>query len=142
LRLAADFLAAGLRFAADFRFAGLRLAADFLAAGLRFAADFRFAGFRLAADFLAAGLRLAADFRFAGFRLAADFLLAAAMLPPSLPFVSGSRNWPLRRHALQAPPFPFAHTAPHAVSLITTERVVEALDPNGTLAADPLGLPR
>jgi len=121
-----------LRFAADFfRAAGLRFAADFLAAGLRLAAVF----FR-AVDFFAAGRLRAADFF-----LAALFLLAAAMLPPSLLYV-GSSLWALRRHALEAPAFPFAHAAPNAVALIAAERVVEAFDANGTLAADPLSLPR
>ena len=71
-------------------------------------------------------------------------LSCAAMLPPSLSVrvVRALGDWPLRRHPLQAPPLPFAHAAPHAVSFIATERVVEALDANGTLAADPLRLPR
>ena len=47
----------------------------------------------------------------------------------------------LRRHPFEAPPFPFAHPAPHAVPLIAAKRVVEALDPNGALRADAFGLP-
>src|SRR4029450_12455126 len=46
------------------------------------------------------------------------------------------------RHALQASPFPLAHPAPHAVALVASERVVQALDANGTVGADPLCLSR
>jgi hypothetical protein len=63
--------------------------------------------------------------------------LAAAMLPPPLSLLNISG-----RHALQASAFPFAHASPYPVSLIAAECVVEAFDADGTLAADPLGLPR
>src|SRR6266550_239094 len=59
-------------------------------------------------------------------------------LPPFVPSPSGLSG----RHAFQAPPFPFAHPAPHAVAFIAAEGVVEAFDADGTLATDPLGLPR
>src|SRR5438477_172709 len=55
---------------------------------------------------------------------------------PSSPFsLSG-------RHAFQAPPFPFAHTPPYAIPFIAAEGVVQTFDADGTLATDPLGLPR
>jgi hypothetical protein len=142
------FLRAGLRAAVFFLRAGLR-AADFLAllflrAGLRaadfFAAVFLLAGLRaavfLAVLFLRAGLR-AAVFLAAGLFRAAVFL-AAIPVPLSSVVTKGLG---LRRHPFEAPSFPFAHPAPHAVSLIATKRVVEALDPNGALRADAFGLP-
>ena len=46
------------------------------------------------------------------------------------------------RHALQASTLPFTHPAPHAVTFVAAEGVVEAFDPNGAFTADPLGLPR
>src|SRR5206468_3399084 len=46
------------------------------------------------------------------------------------------------RHAFQAPPFPFAHAPPHAIPFIAAEGVVQTFDADGTLATDPLGLPR
>jgi hypothetical protein len=46
------------------------------------------------------------------------------------------------RHAFQASPFSFAHPSPHPVPLIATKGVVEALDANRTIGADPLRLPR
>ncbi len=86
-----------------------------------------------AAVFLAAGLRAASSW----------------LLPCLLPFpccLVGVRRTVVGRssgrHALQASALPFAHAPPHAVSLVTTEGVVQALDADGTLAADPLGLPR
>jgi len=164
-RVAAAFLPAAARLV-DFRLAGLRavdfLAAVFLRAGLR-AADFLAAVFLLAvvrflvaaaffaAVFLLAVVRflVAAAFFAAVFRrvvvrfLAAGRFLAAvfrAAIPS--PFPSWITKGPgLRRHPFEASPFPFAHPAPDAVPLVTTERVVEALDPNGTLRADAFGLP-
>lgn len=127
LRAVDFFFAADLR-RVVFLFAVFR----FLVAAPFFAAVFLFAVFRflVAAPFLAAVERLAL-FRFVDF-LAVDFFLAGDMVTP----------FPLsRRHALQASPFPFAHPSPHPISLVTTERVVEALDANGTVSADPLGLP-
>jgi hypothetical protein len=152
LRAVAFFLAAGLRAvvffrAADLRavvffLAGLRAPVFFLAADLRAVVFLRAAGLR-AAVLRAAGLRAAALRRVDVVFRAVDLLravvfLAAAMLPPSFPLsdlVSG-------RHALQAPSFPFTHAAPDSIPLVAAKGVVEALDPNGTLAADPLGLPR
>jgi hypothetical protein len=57
--------------------------------------------------------------------------------PSVTPFPS-----PSGRHALQASSFPFAHPTPHAVALVAPERVVQALDTNGTVRADPLRLSR
>jgi hypothetical protein len=77
----------------------------------------------LAEDFLA-------DF------LALDFFLAAGMVtssPSSL--CSGG-------HALQSPAFPFAHATPHPIPLVATQGVIQALDANRTVGADPLGLSR
>jgi hypothetical protein len=137
---AVAFLRAGLRAAVFFLRAGLR-AADFLAvlflrAGLRaavfFAAVFLLTGLR-AADFLAV-LFLRAGLR-AAVLLVADLFRAAvfrAAIPVPLSSVV-TKGLGLRRHPFEAPSFPFAHPAPHAVSLITTKRVVEALDPNGAL---------
>jgi hypothetical protein len=129
--LAEDFLAvdffAELFFAVDF------LAVDFLAVDF-LAVDF-LAVDLLAEDFLAedffAELFFAVDFLAVDF-LAVDFL-AAGM------FTSFQRS---RRHALQASSFPFAHAAPHAVALVPAQGVVQALDPNGALGADPLRLSR
>src|SRR5437870_2138071 len=45
------------------------------------------------------------------------------------------------RHALQASSFALAHAAPHAVALVPTEGVVQALDTDRAVRADPLGLP-
>jgi hypothetical protein len=142
------FLAAGLRAAVFLRVvflrAGLR-AAVFLAAGflrvvfLRvafFAAVLRFAvvRFLVAADFLAAVERLAL------FR----FLVAAAFFPAVDLFFAGDIGHPLPsvsgRHALQASPFSFAHPSPYPVPLIAAKGIVEALDANRTIGADPLGL--
>jgi hypothetical protein len=138
---AVDFLAP-VRFlvAAAFRPAMDRLAAvrflvavAFLAVSLRPAVD-RLAAVRflVAAAFLPAAERLADD-RFAVERR--DVLLFAIAIPVLLPV-------PLGRHPLEASTFPFAHAPPHSVAFIATERVVEALDAHGTLAADPLGFPR
>src|SRR6266550_2537644 len=60
------------------------------------------------------------------------------VMPPFVPSPFGLSG----RHAFQAPPFPFAHTPPHAVPFIAAEGVVETLDAHGTLATEPLGLPR
>jgi hypothetical protein len=155
LRLAVDLRAAVLRLAAPFRAAVFRFAvvvrrfaAPFLAAVFRFAvvvrrfaAVLRVPTFRLAvllrapAVLRAAVLRLADDFlRRAGFRAAELFVAAAIRVPPFA--------LPLRRHPLQASTFPLAHTAPHPVPLIATQRVVQTFDANGTLRADTLRLPR
>ena len=90
-------------------------------------------------------------------RLARGRLLRCHSRPPFLPaFLPASGGYARalftlapraprpgsRRHPFEASPFPFAHATPHAVPLIATERVVEAFDPNGTLSADPFGLPR
>jgi|SRR5437879_1878409 len=47
-----------------------------------------------------------------------------------------------RRHALQAPAFPLAHSSPHPIPFVASQGVVEAFDAHGALGADPLGLPR
>jgi hypothetical protein len=47
-----------------------------------------------------------------------------------------------RSHALEPAPLPLAHAAPHAVSLVAAQGVVQALDADGALGADALGLPR
>src|SRR2546426_1368888 len=47
-----------------------------------------------------------------------------------------------RRHALQAPALPLAHSSPHPIAFVASEGVVEALDANGALGADPFGLAR
>jgi hypothetical protein len=122
LRVAAAFFAAVDRLA----LLRLRVAAAFFAAG-----RFRAVVF-LRATVLLAGRRFAALF----FALLL-FLAIAMRCPLSLRSLSISG-----RHAFQASPFPFAHPTPHAVPLIATECVVQALDANGTLATDPLGLPR
>jgi hypothetical protein len=162
LRAAVFFLRAGLRaadfFAVLFLRAGLR-AAVFLRPVVRFlvAAAFLPAVFRRAVVlFLVAAAFLPAADRFAvfRFRVAADFFAAAdlfaaglfraavflAAIPVPLSSVV-TKGLGLRRHPFEAPSFPFAHPAPHAVSLIATKRVVEALDPNGALRADAFGLP-
>jgi hypothetical protein len=137
LRLAVDLRAAVLRLAAPFRAAVFR----FAVVVRRFAAVLRVPTFRLAvllrapAVLRAAVLRLADDFlRRAGFRAAELFVAAAIRVPPFA--------LPLRRHPLQASTFPLAHTAPHPVPLIATQRVVQTFDANGTLRADTLRLPR
>jgi hypothetical protein len=110
-----------------FRF---RVAAAFFAAR-DLTADFRF---RVAAAFLAPAARFREVFlRVVDFLRDADFLRVVAMVtsPPR----SG-------RHALQASPFPLAHASPHAVPLVATQRVVEALDANRALGADALRLAR
>lgn len=140
------FLAAGLRAAVFLRVvflrAGLRAAVFFFAAGLRrvvflrvvfFAAGLRAAVFRLrvvlrAAVFFAAGLRAAV------LRFAVDLFFAGDIGHP-LPSVSG-------RHTLQASPFAFTHPTPHPVPLVAAKGIVEALDANRTIGADPLGLSR
>jgi hypothetical protein len=104
----------------------LRVAAAFLAAR-DLTADFRF---RVAAAFLAAVER----FRDVVFLRAVDFFLRVVAMVTSPPR-SG-------RHALQASPFPFAHASPHAVPLVATQRVVEALDADRALGADALRLAR
>ena len=115
-----DFLRVGLRLV-DLRPVVLFLvAAAFLPAADRFAV-FRF---RVAADFFAA-----ADLFAAGLFRVAVFL-AAIPVPLSSVVTKGLG---LRRHPFEAPSFPFAHPAPHAVPLIATKRLVEALDPNGAL---------
>jgi hypothetical protein len=96
------------------------LAVDFFVAGDFFAVDV------LAVLFFAVDFFLGVDFFFA-----VDFFLAAGML-------TSSRGC-LGRHALQPTPLPFAHPAPYAVPLVATERIVQALDPNGTVGADALG---
>jgi hypothetical protein len=147
-----DFLRAVVFFAVDFLRAGLRaavfLAAVFLLAGLR-AADFLAPVFlRAVVLFLVAAAFLPAADRFAvfRFRVAAAFFAAAdrfaaglfraavflAAIPVPLSSVV-TKGLGLRRHPFEAPSFPFAHPAPHAVPLIATKRVVEALDPNGAL---------
>jgi hypothetical protein len=155
--VAAAFLPAATRFV-DFLRAGLRavdfFAVLFLRAGLRavrflVAAAFLPAVFlRAVVLFLVAAAFLPAADRFAvfRFRVAADFFAAAdlfaaglfraavflAAIPVPLSSVV-TKGLGLRRHPFEAPSFPFAHPAPHAVSLIATKRVVEALDPNGAL---------
>jgi hypothetical protein len=101
------------------------------------AAVFRFLVF---AAFFAAVERLAL-FRFL---VAAPFFAAAFLFAVDL-FFAGDIVTPFRcsgRHTLQASPFPLAHPPPHPIPLIAAEGVVEALDANGTVSADPLGLPR
>jgi hypothetical protein len=127
--LAVDFFAVDF-FAVDFLAVDF-FAADFLAVDF-FAVDF------LAVDFLAAGF-LAVDF------LAVDFLavdLLAVLFLLAVDFLAGmfTSSRSSRRHALQAPTFPFAHPAPHAVPLVAAQGVVQAFDPNGALGADALGL--
>jgi hypothetical protein len=111
-----------------FRF---RVAAAFFAAR-DLTADFRF---RVAAAFLAPveRFREVVFLRVVDFLRDADFLRVVAMVtsPPR----SG-------RHALQASPFSLAHASPHAVPLVATQRVVEALDANRALGADTLRLAR
>ena len=140
---AVDFL---LR-AGDFRAVDLRAvdlrAVDFRAVDFR-AVDFRAVDFLLAVD-LRAGDFLAVDFlrvdpafrvpaRLAVLFLAVDLFRAVAINSP--PFsLSG-------RHPFQASPFPFAHPSPHSVPLVAAQRVVQALDPNGAVRADPFGLSR
>jgi hypothetical protein len=117
----------------DFRVVRFRVVAAFLAAR-DLAADFRF---RVAAAFLAAVERFrddvlrAVDLRVVRLRVV---LFRAVAMVTSLPR-SG-------RHALQASSFPLAHASPHAVPLVATQRVVEALDPNRALGADTLRLAR
>jgi hypothetical protein len=126
LRLAVVFLAALLRRLVAFFAPTLRLAeATFLLAVAFFAAVLRFAEatFLLTVAFFAAVLRFAVDLFFAG------------DIGHPLSSVSG-------RHAFQASPFSFAHPSPHPVPLIATKGVVEALDANRTIGADPLRLPR
>jgi hypothetical protein len=119
-RVAAAFLAP-VRFR-------LRVVVAFLAPVERFR-------LRVAAAFLAAveRFREVVFLRVVDFLRDADFLRVVAMVtsPPR----SG-------RHALQASPFPFAHASPHAVPLVATQRVVEALDANRALGADALRLAR
>jgi hypothetical protein len=154
LRRVVFLLAAGLRaevrfVAVDFRLVDLRflVAAAFLPAATRLVLFRRVVFF--AVDFLAVVLRFlvaaaffAAAERFVLFRLR----VAAAFLAAVERFLAGDMCHPLSvpsgRHALQASPFPFAHPAPHPVALVATECVVQALDANGTVSADPLGLPR
>jgi hypothetical protein len=126
--------------AADF------FAAVFLRAGLRAAVFFAVVFRRAVVLFLVAVVFLAAVFLRAGFRAAVFFpadLFRAAVLRAAIPFPLSSSGFrrSLRRHAFEAPPFPFAHPAPDAVPLIPAERVVETFDPNGALRADPFGLP-
>jgi hypothetical protein len=83
---------------------------------------------------LAATLRLAVVFLAAVLRFAVDLFFAGDIGHP-LPSVSG-------RHALQASPFSFAHPSPYPVPLIAAKGIVEALDANRTIGADPLGLSR
>jgi hypothetical protein len=130
LRPVVRFLVAAAFLPAVFRRAVVLflVAAAFLPAADRFAA----VRFRVAADFFAAADRFAA-----GLFRAAVFL-AAIPVPLSSVVTKGLG---LRRHPFEAPSFPFAHPAPHAVSLIATKRVVEALDPNGAFRADAFGLP-
>jgi hypothetical protein len=151
-----DFLRAVLFFAVLFlRAAGLRAVLFF--AVLFFAVLFlRAAGLRAVAFLRVAAAFLPAVDRFAAFRfrvvaafLAAAFLVVdVAAMPPPLPwwFLERCVLWtrsPLSgRHALQASAFPFAHAPPDPVALIASKGVVQALDADGTLAADPLGLPR
>ena len=47
-----------------------------------------------------------------------------------------------RRHALEAPALPLAHATPHPVPLVAAQGVVQALDANRAVGADPLGLSR
>jgi hypothetical protein len=99
------------------------LAVDFFAVDL-LVVDF-FAVDLLVVDFLAVDF-FAVDF------LAVDFL-AAGMFTSSR---TGSRS-----HALQAPALPFAHPSPHPIPLVAAKGVVQALDADGAIGADPLGLP-
>jgi hypothetical protein len=149
---AAGYFLAAVRFFAVFGFAvrlfaaGFRAAVRFLAVRLfvvRFlAAVFRVAvfRFRVFAAFFAAVFRVAV-FRFL---VAAPFLAAAFLFAVDL-FFAGDIVTPFRcsgRHTLEASPFPLAHPSPHPVPLVAAQGVVEALDTNGTVSADPLGLPR
>jgi hypothetical protein len=111
-----------------FRF---RVAAAFLAARDR-TADLRL---RVVAAFLAAVER----FRDVVFLRAVDFLRDADFLRVVAMVTSPPRSG---RHALQASPLPLAHAPPHAVPLVATQRVVEALDANRALGADALRLAR
>jgi hypothetical protein len=107
------------------------VAAAFLAAR-DLAAVFRF---RVAAAFLAAVVRLReVVVRFRVVRLRVVLFRVATMRSP--PFTWSGR------HALQASPLSFAHASPHAVPLVATQRVVEALDPNLALGAYALRLAR
>jgi hypothetical protein len=118
------FRAVVLLRAVDFRPVDLRdvrfLAVDFLAV------DFRVARFRVVFR-AAVRLRPPVVFFLPVVRLRVDFLRAVAMVT-SLPR-SG-------RHALQASSFPLAHAPPHAVTLVASQRVVEAFDPDRALRAD------
>jgi hypothetical protein len=149
---AAGYFFAAVRFFAVDGFAvrlfaaGFRAAVRFLAVRLfvvRFlAAVFRVAvfRFRVFAAFFAAVFRVAV-FRFL---VAAPFLAAAFLFAVDL-FFAGDIVTPFRcsgRHTLEASPFPLAHPSPHPVPLVAAQGVVETLDTNGTVSADPLGLPR
>jgi hypothetical protein len=109
----------------------LRVAAAFFAAR-DLTADFRF---RVAAAFFAAvdRFREVVRFRVVDFLRDVDFLRVVAMV------TSSPRSG---RHALQASPLPLAHASPHAVPLVSAQRVVEALDPDRALRADALRLAR
>src|SRR5438093_6950726 len=64
-------------------------------------------------------------------------LLAWTHLLSGLVMTSSSR-----RHALEAPALPLAHSTPHPIAFVASEGVVEAFDANGALGADPFGLAR
>ncbi|HEX6008879.1 MAG TPA: hypothetical protein VFZ50_02110, partial [Actinomycetota bacterium] len=106
----------------DFRAAVFRflVAAAFLPAATRLVLFLRVVDFFLAAvvfRFLVAAAFLPAAERFALFR----FRVAAAFFAAVERFLAGDIGHPLSlpsgRHALQASPFPFAHSAPHPVAL-------------------------
>jgi hypothetical protein len=142
--LPVDFLAVDL-FAVDF------LPVDFLAVDL-FAVDF-FAVDFFAVDFLAVDL-FAVDF-FAVDFFAVDFLavdllglvaithlLSRSRAPCASGAVARPEQGKSGGHSFEAPALAFAHAAPYAVALVPSERIVETLDPNGTLGTDPLRLSR
>src|SRR5918996_5779427 len=61
------------------------------------------------------------------------------MVTSFLPDQGRRRLW---GHALQSSSLALSHAPPHAVPLVATEGVVEALDPDGTLHADALRVAR
>ena len=139
-------LRSGLRLAALFRLAGLRLAVVFFAADLRFAVALALRRRSCASPRSTSWPRSCASQACAS-RSTASWPTSLRCHAAPFPFhclcdVVRCSQRPLRRHPLESAPLPFAHAAPHAVAFIATERVVEALDANGTLAADPLRLPR
>jgi hypothetical protein len=126
--LAVDFLAVDFTFAVVFLAADLALVVDFLAVDFALAVVFLAGDFAFAVDFFAVDF-LAVDF------FAVDFLAAGI-------FTSSRSNQRSRGHPLQPPALPLAHPTPHPVSLVAAKGVVQALDSNGTLRTDALGLSR